>query len=635
MTKENNTTPTHSPNPNSAPNPNETLPLLNRQIRKSKTTTEYKLGGNTNSITANPHRHAQYSSQSHAIPPPPPSGASVGPGGGPLIRPQITGPGGINTSEYTEFDDYVSTKRHYSFSANEYRQLERPLFHRLLTSHHSVTNPGSPFDNYINGNVSNPQINTPLFPQKTGGDRSSIGSITEGGIPSEYRRLSVVDIVGSLRPARLLGTVPPLCKWSNFFNSNIEKIKKKDVRKYYEEQNYLIERFTEIDNFLDAGKIHYNMLSNYGNEHANDSLENITEELGESSNSTTKGQPANNSVLATDLERADSNSKYSNRFNDVPGNVNDGSRYLGYNEEESNAQVLTAILVNFLINILLLIGKIVVTLLTSSMSVIASLVDSVLDFLSTFIIYIVNRLATKNDWKIQHAYPIGRSRLEPLGVLIFSIIIIISFFQVGQEAFKRLFFPAPGQKIPVAIGFDAIGIMTITIVAKLGCWVWCSSSKSSSVQALAQDAMTDVIFNTVSLLMPTLGHFFNIWWFDPLGAFLLSIYIIVNWGYTAFEHINNLTGAAADPLDYKVILYLAYRFAEPIKQITALKVYHVGDNLNVEVDLVFANDKFNLSFKDCHDIAEALQYSIESLPMVERAFVHIDYMEGNYKGHLK
>ena len=107
--------------------------------------------------------------------------------------------------------------------------------------------------------------------------------------------------------------------------------------------------------------------------------------------------------------------------------------------------------------------------------------------------------------------------------------------------------------------------MMITIIAKLGCWIWCSSSQSSSVQALAQDAMTDIVFNTVSLLMPTIGHYFNIWWFDPLGAFALSIYIVVNWGHTAFEHINNLTGAAADPLDYKVILYLAYRFAEPIK----------------------------------------------------------------------
>ena len=70
------------------------------------------------------------------------------------------------------------------------------------------------------------------------------------------------------------------------------------------------------------------------------------------------------------------------------------------------------------------------------MSVIASLVDSILDFMSTFIIYIVNRLAAKNNWKIQHAYPIGRSRLEPLGVLIFSILIIISFFKLVKNLLK-------------------------------------------------------------------------------------------------------------------------------------------------------------------------------------------------------
>ncbi|KAL6454653.1 MTP3 Metal tolerance protein 3 [Candida maltosa Xu316] len=609
---------------------NEKSPLLKKTLKKSTTTGEYPgllPPVNSNTSPANAFRHAQYSTphlQGGANPSSSSNGANVD-----------------DEYEYTEFDNYFNGKRHHSFGANDYSNRqpadERPLFHRLLSSHHSVTNPNSPFDNYVSGgNLSSTQINVPLFPQKTGGDRSSIGSVLEGG---QYRRFSVVDIVGTVRPARLLGSVKPLCKWTSFFNSDIEKIRKRDVRKYYEEQNYLIERFTEIDNFLDAGKIHYNMLSNYTE--GERTLEDVSE-VSRESTSPINSQRMDTSntddsvIQASDMERNDSTSKYSNRFHDIPGNVNhDGSRYLGYNEEENNAQVLTAILVNFLINILLLIGKTVVTLLTSSMSVIASLVDSILDFLSTFIIYIVNRLATQNNWKIQHAYPIGRSRLEPLGVLIFSIIIIISFFQVGQESFKRLFFASPDQKIPVAIGLDAISIMTITIVAKLGCWIWCASSKSSSVQALAQDAMTDVVFNSVSLLMPTIGHYFDIWWFDPLGAFGLSIYIIVNWGYTAFEHINNLTGAAADPLDYKVILYLAYRFAEPIKQITALKVYHVGDNLNVEVDLVFAYEKYKLSFKDCHDIAEALQYSIESLPMVERAFVHIDYMEGNYKGHLK
>ncbi|KAI5962559.1 uncharacterized protein KGF55_003635 [Candida pseudojiufengensis] len=584
----------------------------------------------------------------------------------------------LESSHYTEFEEFSSPKRRVSFSANEYLKLnpEKPLFQRLLSSHHSVTNPNSPSATTLDfGYSANPNFNKsssnlslhhPHQPSLfLNSNNSGLNLDLE-----QQRRLSIVDIVNNLRPSKLIGNVKPLCNWYAYYKDNVNKIRNKQVRKYYEEQNYLIEKFQEIDNFLDAGKIHYNMLSNYNdskksNKETNskaialDHIEEMDEPLSGAttpiSNNERQHLPNisnfDNLIKKSESERTDNSngtsndtsngnasSKYS-RFYDVPGNVaNDGSKFLGYNEEEDNSQILNAILVNFFINVVLLIGKTVVSILTNSLSVIASLLDSILDFLSTFIIYIVNRLASQSNWKVKHSYPIGRSRLEPLGVLIFSIIIIISFFQVGQESFRRLFFSTPEQRKPATIGPDAIAIMTITIVAKFGCWVWCSKSKSSSVQALAQDAMTDVVFNTVSLLMPWLGHILNIWWFDSLGALLLSVYIILNWGGTAFEHINNLTGAVANQLDYKIILYLAMRFAEPIKQITALKVYHVGDNLQVEVDLVFAttDSKFkDLSFKDCHDIAEALQYSIESLPNVERAFVHIDYMEGNYKGHLK
>ncbi|KAG7662969.1 uncharacterized protein J8A68_003519 [[Candida] subhashii] len=536
-------------------------------------------------------------------------------------------------------DSSCSQRRRYSFSGHDHIKRpssvaggnapERPLYQRLLSNYHSVSNPNSPFDAHLSSVSLIGGGGAGGFLQ----DNASIASSMGG----DARRMSIADIVNSLRPQRLIGTFIPICNWYDAYISDLHTIKNKKIRNYYEEQNELIEKFQEIDNFLDAGKIHYNMLSNYTDSHNGKvALDNIVE-IDEPLSRKASSEFQNNSDLEQCMQANETIATRYSRFYDVPGNIdNDGSKFLGFDEEDHNSQVLTAILVNFLINFLLLIGKLVVAVLTNSISVVASLVDSILDFLSTFIIYVVNRLATTKDWKVQHTYPVGRSRLEPLGILIFSIIIIISFFQVGQESFKRLFFPSPEQKIPAIIGIDAIAIMTTTIIAKVGCWLWCSKSPSSSVQALAQDAMTDIVFNTVSLLMPAIGHYFDIWWFDPLGALLLSVYIVVNWSATAFEHINNLTGAIADPRDFKVILYLAYRFAEPISRITALKIYHVGDNLNVEIDLVFAEEhKFELSFKDCHDIAEALQYSIESLPMVERAFVHIDYMEGNYKGHLK
>lgn len=51
-------------------------------------------------------------------------------------------------------------------------------------------------------------------------------------------------------------------------------------------------------------------------------------------------------------------------------------------------------------------------------------------------------------------------------------------------------------------------------------------------------------------------------------------------------------------------------------------VYHFGTRFLVEVHIVLDE---NMRLKEAHDIAESLQNAIESLPDVERAFVHVDY----------
>ena len=103
--------------------------------------------------------------------------------------------------------------------------------------------------------------------------------------------------------------------------------------------------------------------------------------------------------------------------------------------ESNDPFVTVAIYVNMAANLVLLAGKIAVIVLTSSLSVLASLVDAALDFLSTAIVWTTTKLISRQD---QYAYPIGRRRLEPVGVLVFSVIMITSFFQVALQCFNRL-----------------------------------------------------------------------------------------------------------------------------------------------------------------------------------------------------
>ena len=64
------------------------------------------------------------------------------------------------------------------------------------------------------------------------------------------------------------------------------------------------------------------------------------------------------------------------------------------------------------------------------------------------------------------------------------------------------------------------------------------------------------------------------------------------------------------------------RFAKTIKQIQGLQAYHAGDKLIVEVDIVMDE---HATLRHTHDVSQVLQDKLETLPGVERAYVHVDY----------
>jgi len=292
-------------------------------------------------------------------------------------------------------------------------------------------------------------------------------------------------------------------------------------RQYYERNNYLIQQYIYIDRLLDSSLPH-NLIQEYNqpllpidvpptiNEESYSSpvspdfdetsgqIGNVAEVLSNGSNSQVKIKrtPKNlyklpdeqTPLLTAEVDDSDSPQQILPEF--IPEEDIDSG----------DSIVKVAIYTNLAANTILLILKIIVTVLTSSLSVIASLVDSVLDFLSTVIIWTTTRLISRQD---QYAYPVGRRRLEPIGVLVFSVIIITSFFQVALEGVQRM---TSGNHTIVELTIPAITIMSSTVVIKFLCWLWCRFIKNSSVQALAQDAMTDVVFNIFSIIFP-LGTF--------------------------------------------------------------------------------------------------------------------------------
>lgn len=454
----------------------------------------------------------------------------------------------------------------------------------------------------------------------------------------DARRMSLgpeILMTPQMRSMRLIGNSNPRYKWQQYYKTEEEvKQMKKPIRQYYERNNFLIAQYLYVDRLLDSSLPHF-LIQEY-NQPGKRGVhvpQTISEEpqsgrTTESSQDESSSPVPNGETQGRVKRTPKSLYKLSNENTPL---LDDDELYpeITFHEDEgvdSGSPIVTvALYINLAANFFLLIGKIAVIVLTSSLSVLASLVDAALDFLSTAIVWVTTKLIARQD---QYAYPIGRRRLEPVGVLVFSVVMITSFFQVALQCFNRL---TSGDHRIVELGIPAIAIMLGTVVIKAFCWVWCRLIKNSSVQALAQDAMTDVVFNTFSIIFPLVGFYAKIWWLDALGGLLLSFYVMFNWASTSSEHIRHLTGAAATADQRNVLLYLTMRFAKTIKYIQGIQAYHAGDKLNVEVDIVLDEDT---SLKDSHDLSESLQYVLESVPTVDRAFVHADYLAVNLPSHM-
>jgi len=62
-----------------------------------------------------------------------------------------------------------------------------------------------------------------------------------------------------------------------------------------------------------------------------------------------------------------------------------------------------------------------------------------------------------------------------------------------------------------------------------------------------------------------------------------------------------------------------------------VRAWHSGPRLIVEVDIVMSADQ---SLRETHDVAEELQIKLESLPDVDRAYVHVDYETSHAPEHF-
>ena len=132
--------------------------------------------------------------------------------------------------------------------------------------------------------------------------------------------------------------------------------------------------------------------------------------------------------------------------------------------------------------------------------------------------------------------------------------------------------------------------MVAVIILKFVLWRYCQQvssllSSDAIVEAMAQDHINDCLSNVVAVFALALARQdYRFWWADPVGALIISLYIMYSWFQTGSEEIEKIVGKAAGQ---EVLDKLNRIGATHHNDLTVdcLRCYHFGERYLVEMEV--------------------------------------------------
>ncbi|KAK2629030.1 hypothetical protein QTJ16_002133 [Diplocarpon rosae] len=273
---------------------------------------------------------------------------------------------------------------------------------------------------------------------------------------------------------------------------------------------------------------------------------------------------------------------------------------------------------SFIANIFLAGLQLYGAITSGSLSLITTMADSIFDPLSNVTLILTNRAVKRVD---PNRFPSGKARLETVGNIAFCFIMTTVSAILIAFSCRELADP-PNDKTKKFHLPSVIAVGT-AFATKLGLFLYCWALKDkySQINILWQDHRNDLLINGFGILT-SVGGSKLVWWIDPMGAIIISCIISSIWLHTALSEFLLLVGVTASVETQQLITYVCLTHSPAIEGIDTVRVYHSGPRLIAEVDVVMSAES---SLRDTHDVAEELQIKLESLPDVERAYVHVDY----------
>jgi cation diffusion facilitator family transporter len=273
---------------------------------------------------------------------------------------------------------------------------------------------------------------------------------------------------------------------------------------------------------------------------------------------------------------------------------------------------------SFAANVILSVVQVYGAVSSGSLSLFTTMADAIFDPMSNITLLLSNKAVTRVD---PRKFPAGKARIETAGNICFCFLMTAVSFIIIAFSVKELVDGSTEETTKFHL--TSVIAVAVAFCTKLALFLYCWALRNqfSQVRILWEDHRNDLFINGFGILTSVGGSKLR-WWIDPMGAILLSCLISFLWLRTAYSEFMLLIGVTADTQMQQLITYISMTHSPAITAIDTVRAYTSGPRLVVEVDVVMDP---NATLMATHDVAEELQIKLESLPDVERAYVHVDY----------
>ena len=215
-------------------------------------------------------------------------------------------------------------------------------------------------------------------------------------------------------------------------------------------------------------------------------------------------------------------------------------------------------------------------------------------------------------------HPHGHRRIEPLVSVVIGLMMGLAGVQAARTGVDTL---RTGPSAITSVWAYVVPLLTVAIkgvmyriIRRIG-----EEAHSPALRASAKDNLMDVVSSAMALVSVGASALVTPY-ADPVGAFLVALWILRGAYGVLAEGIRQLIGGAADPALTQAVIDAAHS-VPGVLDVHQVIIEYVGPQVRADIHIDMSGQA---SLDEVHEVSDAVRAAIEEMAEVDHAYVHVE-----------